>query len=387
MAPRRILIADDDVETLRLVGMMLEHQGFEILAAANGHQAIQKAIEAQPALVILDVMMPDVDGFEVAARLRSHPMTEAIPILMFTAKAAVNDRIAGFQAGADDYLTKPVRPSELVIRVETLLQRQTRISGEKPERGNLIAFLPTKGGLGTSSLALNTAIELQRMQHGKRCILAELQEGNGTLALQLGVDVTAEGSCGLPLLIDKPLSYLTRERLREHMAQHDSGLRVLLASVQPAGAGPLLDRGHVRTILRFLNTESDYLLLDLPTRLDTACQEALKLCDLIFLTVEPNPIGFTLAQQMLGALDKLGIGSKKAQIVLLHRMPVPATVTRNMVEQTLHRDMIATIPSAPDLAYESVLKSKPMVDIQPQGLVAQQVRRVVQAMLEIQVRV
>ena len=78
MPTHRILIADDDVDALRLVGLMLERKGYEIIAAASGNQALQKAIETQPDLIILDVMMPDMDGYEVATHLREHPATEQI---------------------------------------------------------------------------------------------------------------------------------------------------------------------------------------------------------------------------------------------------------------------------------------------------------------------
>ncbi len=380
MEPRQILIADDDVDALRLIGLMLERQGYQILAASNGQQALDKAIEAHPALVILDVMMPDISGYEVAAKLRSHPATESIPILMFSARNAVNDRIAGFQAGADDYLTKPVRPGELITRVEALLARQTH-PDEESKRSDIIGFLPTKGGLGTSTLVLNTAIELARMHQNASSAVVELLEGNGTLGLQLGLDPAAEAEFGLSVLLNKPLSYITKETLREHMVEHPTGLRALLASPRPVGSGPGLNKGLAHTILRYLSTEYDYMLLDLPCRLDGGCREALSMCDLIIITLEPSRIGFALAQAMLDALDVLGIGREKTRVVLIHRVPAAGALNRYVIEQTLHREMIAGIPLMPDLAYESVENGKPMVEIQPHGLVAQQVRRVVQAIV------
>jgi DNA-binding response OmpR family regulator len=381
MAAARILLADDDVDALRIVGVMLERQGYEIIAATNGHQAIEKAIEAQPALIILDVMMPQMDGFEVAAKLRDHPATESIPILIFTAKAAVNDKIAGFQAGADDYLTKPIHPGELISRVEVLLQRQGRMS-ERLERGNIIAFLPTKGGIGTSTLTLNTAIELQRMRGEARIAVVELQDGGGTMALQAGLDGPKDGNRGLPVFAGKPLSHLTRERLNEQLVRHSSGVRLLLTTSMPVGTGPTLGKVHMRTLLRYLSIEFDYLLLDLPARLDEAYRETLQQCSLIIMTVEPNRIGLDLTLHMLKSLDALNISGQKVRIVLIHRAPASGTLNREMIEQTLHREMIAGIPPAPDLAYESVKNGKPMVLIQPQGLVAQQVRRIVQTIAD-----
>ncbi len=373
MATRRILIADDDADALRLVGLMLERQGYKILAAADGQQALQKAIENQPHLIVLDVMMPDMDGYEVATRLHSNPTTESIPILMFTAKVAVNDKIAGFQAGADDYLTKPAHPRELVARVEALLARHPSPE-ETIEQGHIVGFLPTKGGLGTSMLALNTAIELRRMHHNIPCALVELHEGSGTMAFQLGL----EAQNSLPALLQQPLPYITERTLLSHMVEHTTGLQLLFATAKPSGVGPKLDKQRVRTILRYLNSQFDYILLDLPPDLGEPYQEALRLCEWIFVTVEPNRVGMALAQQTLNALDGLDIGSQKARIILIQRMPAVGSLSRSTVEQTLHRDMIASIPPVPDLALESIQNGRSIVEIQPHSLVTQQIRRVVQ---------
>ncbi|MCD6286608.1 MAG: response regulator [Anaerolineae bacterium] len=373
MATRRILIADDDADALRLVGLMLERQGYKILAAANGQQALQKAIENQPHLIVLDVMMPDMDGYEVATRLHSNPTTESIPILMFTAKVAVRDKITGFQAGADDYLTKPAHPRELVARVEALLERHPS-SEEKVEQGHIVGFLPTKGGLGTSMLALNTAIELRRMHDNIPSALVELHEGSGTMAFQLGL----EAQNSLPALLEQPLSYISERTLLRHMIEHTTGLQLLFATAKPCGVGPKLDKQRVRAILKYLNSRFDYILLDLPPDLGEPYQEALRLCESILVTVEPNRVGMALAQQTLSALDGLGIGSQKARIILIRRISAMGSLSRSMVEQTLHRELIASIPPVPDLALESIQYGKPIVEIQPQSLITQQIHRVVQ---------
>ncbi|MCX6025721.1 MAG: response regulator, partial [Chloroflexi bacterium] len=91
--PEKILIVDDDLDTLKLVGMMLQRRGYSIVAAINGTQALSKAASDRPDLILLDVMMPDLDGFEVARRLRADPLYASVPILMFTAKAQVDDKV------------------------------------------------------------------------------------------------------------------------------------------------------------------------------------------------------------------------------------------------------------------------------------------------------
>lgn len=376
MEPNHILIVDDDVDALRLVGMMLEREGFKILAAASGQQAIDKAIAEQPILIILDVMMPDMDGYQVATQLRKHPATETIPILMFTAKTAVNDKVAGFQAGADDYLTKPVHPTELVSRVQALLQRSRR-AGTEVGRGQVIGFLPTKGGLGTSSLALNVALELKKAYPDKQTVLVELNDGKGTLALQLGMNVPG----GIQTLVGRPVAQLNKDFLNDNLVRHTSGLHLLLSTHQPSGTGPKLTREFTRTVLRLLSTDYDYILLDLPAALDEATAEALRMTGDIILTLDANRIGLLLAQAMLEGLDRYNIGAYKAKIVLINRTPAAASLNRQDIENTLQHTMICSIPPVPDLAYESAQSGRPMVLIQPRSLVAQQIRLIIQTVV------
>ena len=247
-------------------------------------------------------------------------------------------------------------------------------SEEKVEQGHIVGFLPTKGGLGTSMLALNTAIELRRMHDNIPSALVELHEGSGTMAFQLGL----EAQNSLPALLEQPLSYISERTLLSHMIEHTTGLQLLFATAKPCGVGPKLDKQRVRAILKYLNSRFDYILLDLPPDLGEPYQEALRLCESILVTVEPNRVGMALAQQTLSALDGLGIGSQKARIILIRRISAMGSLSRSMVEQTLHREMIASIPPVPDLALESIQNGKPIVEIRPQSLVTQQIRRVVQ---------
>ena len=122
----KILIIDDDVDTLKLVGLMLQKQSYQIVAANNGLQGLEQAENENPDLILLDVMMPGMDGYEVAKRLRANPLTANTPILMFTAKTQLDDKVTGFEAGADDYLTKPTHPSELNAHVKALLARTSK---------------------------------------------------------------------------------------------------------------------------------------------------------------------------------------------------------------------------------------------------------------------
>lgn len=121
---KKILVIEDDPATSRLVDYSLRHEGYQVITASNGLEGVRKALSESPDLVILDVMLPCMDGFEICHRLRSEPTTAHLPILMFSAKAQEIDKETGIKVGADDYLTKPAAPAEIVSRVEKLLAKK-----------------------------------------------------------------------------------------------------------------------------------------------------------------------------------------------------------------------------------------------------------------------
>jgi DNA-binding response OmpR family regulator len=123
---RRILVVDDEERMVRFIRLNLEHDGFQVSEAFNGKEAIQKIRDVTPDLILLDVMMPDLDGFEVLETVRE---VSQVPVIMLTAKGEEDDRVRGLELGADDYVTKPFSPRELVGRVKAVLRRTEGASG------------------------------------------------------------------------------------------------------------------------------------------------------------------------------------------------------------------------------------------------------------------
>src|SRR5258708_3653394 len=157
MVEKLILVVDDDIDSLKLIGLMLQRQGYRVSAAIDGNQAIAKALAELPDLIILDVMMPDFNGYEVCKRLRANATTATIPIIMFTAKTLIDDKVAGYEVGADDYLTKPTHPLELFSRVKAMLARSAAQRRPADKLGRVIGIIGAKGGVGTTTVAINIA--------------------------------------------------------------------------------------------------------------------------------------------------------------------------------------------------------------------------------------
>lgn len=124
---KKILVIEDDPSALRLMECTLEREGYQVLGAKDGLEGIKKARNEGPDLIVLDVMLPGLDGFEICHRLRAEPQTAQLPILMLSAKAQEVDKAIGLKVGADEYLTKPADRLEIISRVKTLLAQKTAV--------------------------------------------------------------------------------------------------------------------------------------------------------------------------------------------------------------------------------------------------------------------
>jgi two-component system phosphate regulon response regulator PhoB len=123
MSEARLLVVDDEPDILSILVYQLSKEGFRVSTSVNGQSAIATAAEERPDLVILDLMLPGIDGYEVLKRLRQNEATASIPVILLTARREEEERLRGFEYGADDYVTKPFSPQELVFRVRALLRR------------------------------------------------------------------------------------------------------------------------------------------------------------------------------------------------------------------------------------------------------------------------
>ncbi len=264
MSNEKILIVDDDPLFLQMIELYLKRQGYEIVTALSGRDGLKAARQEKPGVIILDVMMPDLSGYEVCRLLRQEEATAEIPILMLTAKSRLADKIEGFRAGTDDYLTKPAELVELLARVQALLAR----SGQNEQsEGRLVAFWGAKGGVGVSALAANVGVMLAR--HGSPAILADLQPGFGHSALQFRLG----SSLSLAGLLRENSSPLNQQAIERFLVRHRSGLRVLPGGVSPTNA-PGLTPETVAALLEGLRRQGDSLLLYMPAGLPGYTQAA-----------------------------------------------------------------------------------------------------------------
>jgi CheY-like chemotaxis protein/MinD-like ATPase involved in chromosome partitioning or flagellar assembly len=368
----KILIVDDDVETLRLVGLMLQRQGYQIVAANNGTQAISMARSENPDLIILDVMMPDMDGYQVTAQLRKDPQLAETPILMFTAKSQVDDKVAGYDAGVDDYLTKPVHPAELIAHLKALLSRtRVRQPAAAPlQIGYTIGLLGCKGGLGVSTLTLNLAASYSRITKSD-VIAMEIRPGQGTWSSELGFS-TGDGL--LNLLKLKPAE-ITPSAVEKQLITTSFGTRLLLSSNLSLETDYQSLSEKLIAIIHALTQLSPVVFLDIGTAFLPGFDKVCSQCKEIFLVTEPQPNTIKRTRMLYEELRTVGSGlGRIINLVLYNRVRSEVQLSSAQVSEMMGGTPITMmIPPAPELAYQASLRQSPLTIIQPDSLVAQQI--------------
>lgn len=204
----KILVVDDEPEAVELVEFNLKGAGYEVSTAGDGAEALNKARRIQPNLVILDVMMPEIDGMEVCKLLRRDPATSTIPIIMLTAKASEVDRVLGLELGADDYVVKPFSPRELVLRVKKILERgkPAETAKEKIVCGDLVIDIPRHAVLWKGKEIDLTATEFK--------LLSTLAQRRGRVQSR---DALLRDVWGYESMIDTRTVDTHMRRLREKM--------------------------------------------------------------------------------------------------------------------------------------------------------------------------
>lgn len=369
--PEKILIVDDDLDTLKLVGLILQRHGYEIVAANGGLPALQKAADERPDIILLDLMMPDLDGYEVSRRLRADTALAHIPIIMFTAKTMLDDKVAGFEAGADDYLTKPTHPSELIAHVKALLARSQgpRAAAQAAERGRMVGFLAAKGGVGLTTVALNFAAIAT--QAGHDVVLADLHPGSGSLSLMLGLNQAQN----LAALVAKPVGDINQRAVGAQLVSHASGLRVLPCAVAPGETGLINNVMQIEAIVKTLNTMCKLLVMDLGMGMVEATRRIALMCETVCVVTDPTRPSVLQTQALLADLNTLGLTTGKIDVVIVNRAPSSIQMSWQQVEQMLGYKVALIVTPAAELAQQATEAGMPMVLVRPESFTADQIKQ------------
>lgn len=368
----KILIIDDDLDTLRLVGLMLQKQGYQIVAASGGQQGLDLAFSDTPDLILLDVMMPQMDGYQVARQLRANEKTISVPILMFTAKSQLDDKVTGFEAGADDYLTKPTHPTELQAHVKALLARASK--GTNPPTGPalekpayLIGVTAARGGLGVTTMAINLAAML-RKKLNVDVLMAEFRPGQGTIA----ADLKLTKDSGLTELLNMSPTEITRQIVRDRLAAHTSGVEILASSSQPHD-GPLISNiQQFEVLLSRMTFMARFVVLDLGPGITPLTQKLFPSLSEIMVVTEPFENSLQHARALLDDLVAMNIDKSRLRVVANYRLRSEAQLSVTQVQESIKYPIELTFTPAPELLLQAVRMQTAAVLVQQDSMTAQQ---------------
>lgn len=357
----RILFVDDNVETQKLVNTVLARQSFEVISAFGGEQALQLAQKEQPDLILMDLLMPGMDGLEVIRRLRGMSSTAHIPIIIFTVKTDLKTKSAGFDAGADDYLTKLTTPAEVSMRIRAALRRTA------VRRGWMTGIVAARGGLGVSTVAFNLAVSLQQLTDEK-VIVADFRPGQGALGALSGYSDAAS----LTRLLQLGQDGVGANEVEQQLMVHSSGVLLLPASANPKDAQLVASVGHFEVIARHLASLGRYVVLDLGPSLPPSTARVLGQLDQMIVVIEPNPQTVAQSKLLLEALRGYGVVRSRISVVMVNRGGSSLQLPLSQIEESLGSAPLVVVPPAAELAYRAANDGTPIVMLQPRSLIAEQ---------------
>jgi len=328
MAGKKILVVDDDAHLLRMVQVTLKRDGYRAIVVARGQEAIDRVRAEAPDLILMDIMMPGLDGFETTRYIRQLPKGRDVPIIFLSARQDVQSKITGLRLGADDYIAKPVTVGELLARIEARL----RESAAAP--GRVINLFGSKPGVGTTTLAVNLALALRRISRG-RIVLIDWQRPLGDVAALLDLVGMGRLESLLP-----GLEGLTMQELARTLHPYAPDVQVLLGATEPSSAR-WMTRQALDHVSRVAAAQADYVLVDCGDFFSwrvpplVARSEGLNLC-----VLTPDSPAVSRANRAKVSVEKNGQGLW----FLLNRDGIPGGVSLASVKPYLGVALKASLP-------------------------------------------
>ncbi|MGB9593513.1 MAG: AAA family ATPase [Anaerolineae bacterium] len=312
MSAPKILVVDDSATARAFVKAALVRFGLQAVEASSAPEALT-VLGAQPVdLVITDVVMPDMDGYELVRRIRKNPRTSAIPVLVLTSRGDVADKVAGFEAGADDYMVKPFEPAELEVRVKALLARSAATPAAvvaQEKTATIVAVFGCKGGVGATTLAVNLALALREITGGAVALIdADLSFGDVGLHLNVPPVHTIND-------LVQYVEELDTTMLAQAMVEHPSGIRVLLSPPRPERAEEVSAR-LIGRVLDLASRSFDYIVVDTQRVYDDRTLMVLDKAELVLLILTADVGALRNASLFLTLARTLGYPADKVMAVL-----------------------------------------------------------------------
>lgn len=362
----RILVIDDDRIIRTIVEKSLSSLGYDVIAASDGLEGLRLVKAEKPDAVVTDKIMPGIDGFEVTRRLRREPGFAHLPILVLTSESDLEDRVGAFEAGADDYLSKPFEAAELAARLTALLRKaealraaETMGTAVNSEDAQLIAVHSLRGGIGTSGLAVNLAVGLTSLWQSPTLLLDAVIP-SGQVSLMLNSPLKRTWADLSSIQADE----MDIDILKRIMGLHDSRLQFIAAPSDPTSV-ETFDPKLVGTAVSILRPRFEYIVADLPHNFSDISLDVLDAADYILLLLAPEMASVHTAAIALDTYKKLGYGQDKIKLVLNWTFEHGGLASKK-IETALNHPISLVLPFAPTRFVSAINRGVPLLYSHPE---------------------
>jgi pilus assembly protein CpaE len=307
MDKAHILVVEDSEITLFKLKAVLLRLGYAVTTSPAASEALEwlKQTKERPDLIISDVVMPGMDGLEFIRQVRATPAIAKIPIILLTGQTEMNNRLAGMEAGADDYVVKTISPTELELRVKALLSRADNEQTFSQITAKIITVFSLRGGVGTTSIATNLSIALAHLWDIKVC-LWDLALSSG----HCGFFLNLKARSTLTSLADWPEDAVEDRSLADMLIKHESGIE-LMPAPQTASEAELVTPHVVDLVFPFLVSNYAFLVVDGGNHFTDAALTLLERSDIILLVLSPELASVRATLDAMQIFDKLGYDPAK----------------------------------------------------------------------------
>lgn len=359
----RVLVIDDDPLYHKIIARGLQPMGYEIEVAQQGETGIQKARETHPDVIITDVMMPDISGYDVARQLRREPEFAFTPIIVLSSQTGLQAKLSSFEAGADDYIMKPFEPVELAARLTALLRRSENAKATLAVRtvrdeARFIVVHSLRGGTGASSLAVNLAIGVHSLWR-LPTILLDLNMIAGQTALMLNSTIKRSWA-DLATMQPEEIDMKTLESITN---KHDSGI-AFISSPASAAEAEKVSGGCITACIQLFKTHYGYIIADAPHDFGPISLAALDAANMVLLIATPDMASVHAAAVALETYQKLNYPPEKIKLILNATFPKHG-LSKEKIEQALSTSISATIPYLQDYFVEAINYGRPLLVAKP----------------------
>ena len=338
----RVLLIDDEPFYFKLIRKTLKEVEYVLEYAKSGNEGLAKISTFDPELIIVDLKLPEMDGFQILERLQRDPKYSLVPVIVITAKDELSEKLKAFELGADDYLVKPFQPEELVARMGILARRGRAIQfaqqmETKTNATTMLTVHSLRGGLGCSSIVINLGLAFYKLW-GKQTLLVDsvLTAGQVALMLDARPPATWENLVGInPDNIDDAIAH-------EMMCTHKSGVRYIASPRYPIAADTFASE-PLRLFVEKLKGNNEFIIIDTPHDFSDMTIQMLSMSNLILLVMGPEMASLRTAMSAIEIYDRLGIPPDKVKIILNNNSSNPA-IKQAQLEKVLKRPMDFVLP-------------------------------------------